>query len=123
MPCYSCKPVLREKLKYAIHFCKSIDTDDYARIALSGDLIEGETTADSDSDSHELFSSGEVDDSDYQPLWSWVCNGWVDDMEVWDCATLLWASWRSVVVFKGKETRDFEWEQGFCKAEDRVELY
>lgn len=22
-----------EKLKYAIHFCKSIDTDDYARVA------------------------------------------------------------------------------------------
>lgn len=31
MPRYSCKSVLREKLKYAIHFCKSIDTDDYAR--------------------------------------------------------------------------------------------
>lgn len=25
---------MNEKLKYAIHFCKSIDTDDYARIAL-----------------------------------------------------------------------------------------
>jgi E3 ubiquitin-protein ligase HERC2 len=24
MPRYSCKRVLREKLKYAIHFCKSI---------------------------------------------------------------------------------------------------
>lgn len=36
MPRYSCKEVLREKLKYAIHFCKSIDTDDYARIALTG---------------------------------------------------------------------------------------
>lgn len=23
-----------EKLKYAIHFCKSIDTDDYARVNL-----------------------------------------------------------------------------------------
>jgi len=34
MPRYSCKSVLREKLKYAIHFCKSIDTDDYARVAL-----------------------------------------------------------------------------------------
>ena len=31
MPRYSAKKVLREKLKYAIHFCKSIDTDDYAR--------------------------------------------------------------------------------------------
>jgi hypothetical protein len=26
--------VLMEKLKYAIHFCKSIDTDDYARVNL-----------------------------------------------------------------------------------------
>ncbi|XP_054721916.1 E3 ubiquitin-protein ligase HERC2-like [Uloborus diversus] len=34
MPKYSCKFVLREKLKCAIHFCKSIDTDDYARVAL-----------------------------------------------------------------------------------------
>nr|XP_012152188.1 PREDICTED: E3 ubiquitin-protein ligase HERC2 [Megachile rotundata] len=32
MPRYSCKPVLRQKLKYAIHFCKSIDTDEYARV-------------------------------------------------------------------------------------------
>ncbi|KAK7877602.1 hypothetical protein WMY93_031687 [Mugilogobius chulae] len=37
LPRYSCKQVLEEKLKYAIHFCKSIDTDDYARIALSGE--------------------------------------------------------------------------------------
>lgn len=28
-----------EKLKYAIHFCKSIDTDDYARVAI-GDPTE-----------------------------------------------------------------------------------
>ncbi|XP_049884481.1 probable E3 ubiquitin-protein ligase HERC2 isoform X2 [Pectinophora gossypiella] len=35
MPRYSCKAVLREKLRYAIHFCKSIDTDEYARVALS----------------------------------------------------------------------------------------
>lgn len=26
--------VLLEKLKYAIHFCKSIDTDEYARVAM-----------------------------------------------------------------------------------------
>ncbi|XP_072748341.1 E3 ubiquitin-protein ligase HERC2 [Anoplolepis gracilipes] len=32
MPRYSCKAVLRQKLKYAIHFCKSIDTDEYARV-------------------------------------------------------------------------------------------
>lgn len=37
MPRYSCRAVLREKLKYAIHFCKSIDTDDYARVALSAE--------------------------------------------------------------------------------------
>lgn len=37
MPRYSCRAVLREKLKYAIHFCKSIDTDDYARVALGAD--------------------------------------------------------------------------------------
>ncbi|XP_033150467.1 LOW QUALITY PROTEIN: probable E3 ubiquitin-protein ligase HERC2 [Drosophila busckii] len=34
MPRYSCKAVLLEKLKYAIHFCKSIDTDEYARVAM-----------------------------------------------------------------------------------------
>jgi hypothetical protein len=39
MPRYSCKSVLQEKLKYAIHFCKSIDTDDYARVALTGEMI------------------------------------------------------------------------------------
>ena len=33
--------MLREKLKYAIHFCKSIDTDDYARVALPiNDMVE-----------------------------------------------------------------------------------
>lgn len=26
--------VLQEKLKYAIYFCKSIDTDEYARVAM-----------------------------------------------------------------------------------------
>lgn len=33
--------VLLEKLKYAIHFCKSIDTDEYARVAM-GDPAEME---------------------------------------------------------------------------------
>ena len=33
MPRYSCRAVLREKLSYAIHFCKSIDNDEYARVA------------------------------------------------------------------------------------------
>ncbi|KAJ8681467.1 hypothetical protein QAD02_017254 [Eretmocerus hayati] len=32
MPRYSCKSIMRQKLKYAIHFCKSIDTDEYARV-------------------------------------------------------------------------------------------
>lgn len=27
--------ILAEKLKYAIYFCKSIDTDEYARVALA----------------------------------------------------------------------------------------
>lgn len=29
-----------EKLKYAIYFCKSIDTDDYARFPVDGDEEE-----------------------------------------------------------------------------------
>ena len=65
MPRYSCKEVLREKLKYAIHFCKSIDTDDYARIALTGDTLEEDST---DSDSNDIDSvtdsEGEIVDSD-----------------------------------------------------------
>ena len=46
MPRYSAKRVLREKLKYAIHFCKSIDTDDYARVNLpTGDGEASETNS------------------------------------------------------------------------------
>jgi len=30
LPRYSCKAILRNKLKYAVHFCKSIDTDEHA---------------------------------------------------------------------------------------------
>ena len=41
MPRYTSKYVLREKLKYAIYFCKSIDSDDYARIDLTGEQIAG----------------------------------------------------------------------------------
>ncbi|XP_048005438.1 probable E3 ubiquitin-protein ligase HERC2 [Leguminivora glycinivorella] len=48
MPRYSCKAVLREKLRYAIHFCKSIDTDEYARVALSA--AERVSSEESDSD-------------------------------------------------------------------------
>jgi E3 ubiquitin-protein ligase HERC2 len=39
LPRYSCKPVLEEKLRYAIYFCKSIDTDDYARVNLQEDTL------------------------------------------------------------------------------------
>ncbi|CAG9575570.1 unnamed protein product [Danaus chrysippus] len=53
MPRYSCKTVLREKLRYAIHFCKSIDTDEYARVALSA---------------AERVSSEESDSEDAAPL-------------------------------------------------------
>ena len=59
--------VLREKLKYAIHFCKSIDTDDYARIALTGDPLEDASDDDgSESDGIESVtdSDGEIVESD-----------------------------------------------------------
>lgn len=36
-----------EKLKYAIHFCKSIDTDDYARVAM-GDPTSHTASSDDD---------------------------------------------------------------------------
>jgi len=57
--------VLRQKLKYAIHFCKSIDTDDYARIALTGYGLEGEVaeamvTDESDTSDHVSNSDGEL---------------------------------------------------------------
>lgn len=47
---YYSQAVLLEKLKYAIHFCKSIDTDEYARVAM-GDPAEME-----DSDLESLAS-------------------------------------------------------------------
>lgn len=37
------QPVLLEKLKYAIHFCKSIDTDEYARVPMPGGTISSDT--------------------------------------------------------------------------------
>ncbi|XP_076284957.1 E3 ubiquitin-protein ligase HERC2 isoform X1 [Lasioglossum baleicum] len=47
MPRYSCKQVLCQKLKYAIHFCKSIDTDEYARVqaATNSDTEETDSLA------------------------------------------------------------------------------
>ena len=59
MPRYSSKEILREKLKSAIHFCKSIDTDEYARIALTTDAHE-----DASSDGHFSESSDITTDSD-----------------------------------------------------------
>ena len=66
MPRYSSKDVLREKLKYAIHFCKSIDTDDYARIALTADPMEDESSDESLSEGSEIAtdSEGEIVSSD-----------------------------------------------------------
>ncbi|XP_023713900.1 E3 ubiquitin-protein ligase HERC2 [Cryptotermes secundus] len=54
MPRYSCKAVLREKLKYAIHFCKSIDTDEYARVAMPG---SGAASSNCDSDELDSIAS------------------------------------------------------------------
>ncbi|XP_044756400.1 E3 ubiquitin-protein ligase HERC2 [Coccinella septempunctata] len=55
MPRYSCKHVLQQKLKYAIHFCKSIDKDEYARVAMAGDLAV--------SSSSDIESDQEMDSS------------------------------------------------------------
>jgi E3 ubiquitin-protein ligase HERC2 len=64
MPRYSCKIVLKEKLKYAIHFCKSIDTDDYARVALTADILDETPEASDDSDMDLIESEGEIVDSE-----------------------------------------------------------
>nr|XP_055220147.1 E3 ubiquitin-protein ligase HERC2-like [Gorilla gorilla gorilla] len=55
LPRYSCKQVLEEKLKYAIHFCKSIDTDDYARITLTGEPAADDSSDDSDNEDVNSF--------------------------------------------------------------------
>nr|XP_014343905.1 PREDICTED: E3 ubiquitin-protein ligase HERC2 [Latimeria chalumnae] len=62
LPRYSCKQVLEEKLKYAIHFCKSIDTDDYARIALTGEPAADDSTDDSDNEDADSFASDSTQD-------------------------------------------------------------
>ena len=66
MPRYSCKDVLQKKLKYAIHFCKSIDTDEYARIALTADTVEDESSDESLSEGSDIAtdSDGEIVSSD-----------------------------------------------------------
>lgn len=43
-----------EKLKYAIHFCKSIDTDEYARVAMCD--LTGDTGSDDNSDLDSIGS-------------------------------------------------------------------
>ena len=69
MPRYSCKSVLQEKLKYAIHFCKSIDTDDYARVALTGEMIgeiyETPDVSDESEDIDSMESDGEIVDMSF----------------------------------------------------------
>lgn len=62
LPRYSCKQVLEEKLKYAIHFCKSIDTDDYARIALTGEPAADDSSEDSDNEDADSFASDSTQD-------------------------------------------------------------
>nr|CAD7577403.1 unnamed protein product [Timema californicum] len=57
MPRYSCKAVLQEKLKYAIHFCKSIDTDEYARVAMPG---SGAASSNCDSDDVDSIASDQL---------------------------------------------------------------
>lgn len=53
--------MLREKLKYAIHFCKSIDTDEYARVAMAGDpAVSSSSDADSDHDMDSITSHDEA---------------------------------------------------------------
>lgn len=70
MPRYSCKAVLKEKLKYAIHFCKSIDTDDYARIAMTGDPV-GEEFSEERSVS-EVSDSGDSDIEEVGAAAAWA---------------------------------------------------
>ncbi|XP_061744248.1 E3 ubiquitin-protein ligase HERC2 isoform X2 [Nerophis ophidion] len=62
LPRYSCKQVLQDKLKYAIHFCKSIDTDDYARIALSGEPAADDSSDDLDNEDADSFASDSTQD-------------------------------------------------------------
>ena len=75
MPRYTSKKVLREKLKYAIHFCKSIDTDDYARVALPvNDMLDdgaralGEQGADAQSGGIAMSMASNEDSSDVESV-------------------------------------------------------
>lgn len=66
MPHYSSRSVLRDKLKYAIHFCKSIDTDDYARIALTADPMHDETTEEEEEEEDDAASDEIGTDTDWE---------------------------------------------------------
>ena len=46
---FTFQAVLLEKLKYAIYFCKSIDTDEYARVAMGDPTEESEDNSDIES--------------------------------------------------------------------------
>ena len=66
-------------MKYAIHFCKSIDTDDYARV----NLPSGEGDASGSSDSGELSDAGESDQVEprkIQAKKSLIQINWVEPM-------------------------------------------
>lgn len=47
--------VLLEKLKYAIYFCKSIDTDEYARVAMVDPTEPTASESDIESDVSEVM--------------------------------------------------------------------
>jgi len=70
IPRYSCKDVLREKLKYAIHFCKSIDTDDYARVPLPAGDGDGTGSNSSTDDMDSVVESEPDHHIDYVSLGS-----------------------------------------------------
>ena len=58
---------LRDKLKYAIHFCKSIDTDEYARVAFPGSVVAADhSSGDDDDDLRSAISDGPIM-LDYSP--------------------------------------------------------
>jgi E3 ubiquitin-protein ligase HERC2 len=54
---------LRDKLKYAIHFCKSIDSDEYARVAMPGSVVAADISSaddEEDDDLHSAISDGPI---------------------------------------------------------------
>ncbi|ODN06550.1 E3 ubiquitin-protein ligase HERC2 [Orchesella cincta] len=65
MPRYSCKYVLRDKVKYAIYFCKSIDTDEYARVAIPGSVATADETPDESNDGVDTDTSEDPIIMDY----------------------------------------------------------